>query len=92
MRKIFPDGVVPITSPFPTAARLGSATRCNDEEVYFISLRHVSTVQLEAMAQDMVDRGCGSIEEAREVLGRQSELPARAFHFSGTSSPLRFIL
>lgn len=88
--EIFPDGRAPLETPLESAAQLGEipeAQRC-----FMISLRYCTAEQKEKMAQDMVRRRQGSIEEARAFLAENQFVPARAFHFSGTTCPLRFLI
>lgn len=90
LRKIFPDGRVPLITPLETRAQLEGipqAQRC-----FMLAIQCCTSEQREGMMADMVARDQGSFEEAREYMAQNDALPVRAFHFAGTSCPLRFLI
>lgn len=90
LRKIFPGGRVPLITPLETPAQLEgipATQRC-----FMLAVQCCSPAEIEAMVQEMVGRGQGNVEEARAYMATNDALPCRAFHFSSTSCPFRFLI
>lgn len=86
LRCIFPDGIVPLTSPQPQMAILGAAPP--PQEVYMLALKQCTAEQLDRLAERMSVMGQGPVAEARQHVGTAAELPLRAFHFCSIQIPL----
>jgi hypothetical protein len=90
LRKIFPAGRVPLITPLESPAELEKIP--GTQRCFMLAVQCCTPEQREAMCADMVARGQGNIEEARAYMQANDALPCRAFHFSATSCPLRFLI
>lgn len=91
LRRVFPTGLVPISSPVARTALLGEKP-VGAERIFFIVLTACTLGQKEAMAAMMHEMGQGSIEEARKVVWTDDTLPVRETNFNGVSFPLRYVI
>jgi hypothetical protein len=90
LRAIFPNGIIPLTTPNTHKARLGAAIV--PEEVFLLAVRQCTQEQRAALAQRAADLGQGPFEEALAVINSAMEIPVRALHVSHVGMPLRAFL
>jgi len=86
---IFPDGRVPLRSPFPIVPREAGAPLC-----YLVPGRELTEAQITALAEmlwEMWRPECDSIDQAAAYI-RDDALPLRQDWFMGVGTNMRMML
>lgn len=85
LRRAFPQGVAPITSPTPETAMFDGKT----EQLYYVDTAVLSSRDRHALAELMSSEGWGTYEQCRRALWDGVRIPVRAKNVTGVSFPPR---
>lgn len=91
LRRVFPDGFVPLRQPVPTAAVLGEGPGASREQVYLVDLWKCTPEQRMGMARIAAEVTGADVHEVLHEMDKTADMPVRLHHFAGVSFPGRLL-
>ncbi len=92
LRRVFPDGMIPLTSPHAIGVRLGGSAV--PEHCYMLSVAEVlrDPVKFAAVVALMAETNGCTADEVRAFFAKSEVVPIRAANITGVTMPLRNFL
>lgn len=87
LKKVFPDGRVPLAGSQPHQAQCGDEPGSPVESVYLIAVRACTDEEVYAMAQLMDELGQGPTNDAMHHLATTDTVPVRSKNLVGFALP-----